>query len=879
MAALLASAAPAALDKLNQLADFEIPVNKKFKFLFEPIVLFAKWILRSIARFVRALPQFIITTRLLMASAIFIGIMMSLMLIVIIILYYVHPRLLLLNRYANLDQFRDRMIADVQRCMDVLVVRRLPASSMLTDHAKRLSALRDVYGLPLTTNDNFANELEIYLRYKDTLERLRDGNFIYKKIGEASFKAGNVFLKENDPTMIDYDQIEEYMDRFAVPWNRFCKVVREATTAVAADVKLMTRSGEDAAVHMYLSALFEIDIVVNEYTPVALDSFSLRKGSEGKNKINFVIFERYYAPFVKDMWTSGIMNTLRACKDLFLSIFLMGDMLWSKVGEFIGKMPCLGVRDEKIRKKCTSIRFGLKIGMLQSEYDSADIQNKADNIKEPKSVTKGIPKEKTNMTSKDWSSNSSAKWDKWQSQRQEAKSGEDVRAKSEDFKESFRPCVRPDVRAAMQNKAFQVLLTLATLGVYRRKPLRTRRSGSVDSGKNVDKSFEHYVGDDDDDYVDDDEDAVVDEDTVEHFASLFAMARTIGTFFKNFLPLGMQLVKYGKDMLTSPFDSFFGILTLILSPIIGFFMLIYYSIFSLPLILGCSPVWYMSYVVAITVTVVYFFGSLITRVLLMIIMLFIMCILWFIDMMTGGFIIKLMQCEDDPDAPEIRKNYIYGNGYKRGVLGCLYPCFAGFQPRPLYFLGNTPYLCRRQERSCPSMCPQQQLLRYFRGRRLVKPYAYDMYKPGMTFRFRPLQDKVMLVRAAYKRRAEFLDTCSRNLQDRFGHISKHVCCNLNNYEFADDDEKDGAKLLCRQMFCEGPDKDEAVCGYLNREFPTTDVSRRLGEEPMKLMSRAFLVAIGGIVVFVIVLALLRASKTRFESNPTFQSSNAAAANA
>lgn len=807
VAPMIAAAVASAVDIISKIKAVR---PKKFNSLFEPIVYIANKIIERVRDFVVKLPGFIIGLSALLTSSFILAILLGILSFIVIILLFVHPRPMLLNRYANMDYFKDRVMEDVKRCMNVLIVRQIP-SSLPPQYHESATYLRNL-GVAFSYDGNFDVHLDIYMKYQDTFERMKKNDMVYNKVGEATFTGAGLFLDGNN--QYDHGQAIQFYNNFIVPWKRFCKQIRQFKNGISTDHVLLLTSGGSTELHEFIGVVMEMDLVLNDYLPVGLENLALRKG--GLGKFNFVIFERYYAPFVKDMWANGVKNSAKLAGKMFLDIFVGCDKMWSRLGEMIGRIPCMLAPD--YADKCRQTRLNIKIGKIQSEYDDMNT------------------------------------WD--------AFTPDQIREKLEmrDERDASKLQLR---RGWSRRKLFDLAMLIVSFGRYRHIINRDNPIEMFgEDGEEIDNVLRKYDVPKEDD--------ANPADVTEHFGTVFALARTVHDFFRNFYPLGLQLIKYGKDFSKDPFMSLFGIFAILVGPLVGLIVLFYYVLWCIPWYFGVSCAWILFWWISAGCTVIYFVGSFLIRIFLMIFLFFIFLGLWMVDMLTGGLLVKLMQCEDDPDAPEVRKNYIHGNGYKRGVFGCLYPCFNGFQPRPLFFLGNTPYLCVRQDRSSPNMCPQQQILRFFRGRTLLKPYAYDMYKPGLTFRFRSLQDKVQIIRQTFKKRKEFLKSCDRSLSEKFGHISRHVCSNVHNYEYVSVEEKDAVKLLCKQMYCEGRSKDDRVCNYLNSELINAP-EVQMGEEPLNIISKAIIVAIVGFLFLVVALALMRAARSRTISIATDRS--------
>ena len=114
----------------------------------------------------------------------------------------------------------------------------------------------------------------------------------------------------------------------------------------------------------------------------------------------------------------------------------------------------------------------------------------------------------------------------------------------------------------------------------------------------------------------------------------------------------------------------------------------------------------------------------------------------------------------------------------------------------------------------------------------------------------------------YKERVEFANLCDRKLQLPLGAIACHVCANIDKYHFANEEERANLADVCGQMFCDGPSKNPVICARIRQASNDKNGDVKMGDEPMRVMSRALMVAICAAFAVTIGLALLRAAKVR-----------------
>lgn len=186
-------------------------------------------------------------------------------------------------------------------------------------------------------------------------------------------------------------------------------------------------------------------------------------------------------------------------------------------------------------------------------------------------------------------------------------------------------------------------------------------------------------------------------------------------------------------------------------------------------------------------------------------------LLWVLDLLTGGMVVKLMRCENLPNEWETRPNYGYGNLTERTFgTACCRPCPPRFRP---FFV-----FCLRLPDHIPDFCPHQQILRTFKtgapfGNSAVNgPAVFDRYPStalGMA-RFRQLsrREKRQKILDAFEDGRQFYTNCFFRLK-KYDYINRHICSSIDKLPDKDypEDTKNQLRHICHLTYCRyRPDK-------------------------------------------------------------------------
>jgi hypothetical protein len=749
----------------------------KFESLHEPVGIMSGKMWRMFKNTLKGIPAFIVQTQIVITSSVVLIAVVIIITIIIILLMYIHPRPAFFNRYSNADAFKDKFGGELKRSMKVAAMS--PPPSYIASEASAVSTAVAT----LMSGGNFEKHLGVYLMFEDAIVGYKKST-MRKAFAIAGFKAAKVFTNANG------DFIFDKMEKFHTDFSKNIKTIATSVASMrktcdkrrAQDKNITDMDPQD---HEYIKAVYDLDLMLNQYMPVAMQHFANRTADNKNSKsVNFIVFSRYFVPLADDMWVQGIVNTFKGAGAFFVNVFKFCDNLWIKVGEMIARLPMMMAPDAKKKK--------------EKKEDGAEAEDGGDTQDNPDGE-------------------------------------EGAGGNAEGFTQPTSSGCQGCDRNSGLSKTF-----------------------GEDEEARV---LEHY-----DKPASDDANPM---DVVEHFGALFSLVKSIGVFFSSFLPVGLQLLMYIQMLFSEPFKAIMGIIMLLFVVALSILLMLVYTILTLPILFGCSAAWAFFGILSIGLTCTYTFGSLILRTGIVVVMLVVFLIIWLIDLITNGMIVRMLQCEEDPDAPEFRTHMQDRNGYMRYTMTCLYPCFSGYRPLALKFLGNTPTFCRRMESSRPNFCPQQQLLRFFRGRGLAKPYMFDMYKPTLFFNYYNEDKRRQIIKDTFKERGAYLKSCSKAMDPRFAHIARHVCTNLKNFQYANDSERAGVQQICKQIFCEDKTNKpgyKSVCKYLSKD--ATDDDSSMGGDPFGILKKALMLGIVALTILVVIIAFVRATAVRAEALKT-----------
>ena len=264
------------------------------------------------------------------------------------------------------------------------------------------------------------------------------------------------------------------------------------------------------------------------------------------------------------------------------------------------------------------------------------------------------------------------------------------------------------------------------------------------------------------------------------------------SFFLNIAMMAILIGKLAANFVKNPFMTIFKIIMLIGGIMLSIALLLGYIILMLGIAQGIGAV--LSYFAA---TIICSVQTLLLLILWLIATL-VFIVIWILNILTGGMLTFLMRCENQPDAWYTQPGYGQGNEYKRFFL-CFMPCSSGWKR----IFGG---VCRKQQKSCPGFCPQQNIYGYFadlQSRARIQPYVFDEHLPDTRFYNMRLDEKQTVILKTLSEKKSFLGSCSSKLSD-FDFMNKHICTNLNNLDdkIYTEEHKSRMRAMCRQVFCD-----------------------------------------------------------------------------
>lgn len=178
-------------------------------------------------------------------------------------------------------------------------------------------------------------------------------------------------------------------------------------------------------------------------------------------------------------------------------------------------------------------------------------------------------------------------------------------------------------------------------------------------------------------------------------------------------------------------------------------------------------------------------------------------ILWVLDMVTGGLILKLFRCESAPARWFTQANYFFGNRHVRSVF-CSVPCASKYEP------DDKGSWCNRSRTGRPILCPQQQLFAVINALQYQRPLEYNLksFKFVLPYAYfnKDEAGKKSMLKTFYKDMNKFLFTCGK-----FKPLYQSYALNACQYLHAlnkQENISDGDKFIiaqglsmCQSTFC------------------------------------------------------------------------------
>eukprot|EP00798_Chlamydomonas_sp_ICE-L_P009568 gene9568-12155_t len=295
------------------------------------------------------------------------------------------------------------------------------------------------------------------------------------------------------------------------------------------------------------------------------------------------------------------------------------------------------------------------------------------------------------------------------------------------------------------------------------------------------------------------------------FTSLVDVAKAIASLFVNF----------PKD----PVGTIIGLLCIIIGVAVGLILIIVYAIFTL---LGLAYV--IAFMVAWAWALVLPVAMVLFYLLLSIIFIVPFLLLFIIDLMLQGALIRLFACETLPSEWVDNANYIYDNYYERSIayIGLVKkPCTRRFRPVGVF--------CERMRPDMPDYCPHQLIYMMFSGNKPIVsgftlgPTVFDRFRSSDHYKMHHPETKRKFVRDSWKTKVMWNKKYTHVFSD-YNYIVKHVCLDPSQTATTPGEE-DTLRSLCKDAFCSTRDlvnstSNKSFCSEI--EYPSMKDDEYIG---------------------------------------------------
>ena len=267
------------------------------------------------------------------------------------------------------------------------------------------------------------------------------------------------------------------------------------------------------------------------------------------------------------------------------------------------------------------------------------------------------------------------------------------------------------------------------------------------------------------------------------------------------VPLCMGIWDIMQSMATDPFKGMVSLVMVFVGMILALILIILHTLLSITMV-AFGIIAIFSYV--FTLYIAWWYTVLL--VLLSLLMGITYALLWLIDMPTGGFVVRMMRCDQRPDGWYTQSGFAEGNGFSTFAPLCYRPCATRYR----VVLAGT--CCKRMRHFMPDWCPQQQIYRIFLHGGVVMtdigPYAFVNYPNESGFRSRTQSSKASTLVSAYKEKVEWYQRCYRAYGEK-DYLTRHLCDNIDVLASDSPFQAKAMRTVCREVFCDYvPDDNE-----------------------------------------------------------------------
>lgn len=295
-------------------------------------------------------------------------------------------------------------------------------------------------------------------------------------------------------------------------------------------------------------------------------------------------------------------------------------------------------------------------------------------------------------------------------------------------------------------------------------------------------------------------DAAADDGEVREGFGFIKGLLSIGEFFGTIIKVAVAIAATLAEFLNDPIKAIMWPVFLVISMILSMVLILVHTLLTILMVnylLGFLWAWFMAFTVSVLLTVV--------EVMFVAVLALVFTVLWLLDLVTGGLVVRLLRCENAPDAWEKTPSAADANKATRylGTL-CCYPCASRFKPEGA--------LCWRLKPYVPDFCPQQQIVHTFRTGAVLGAGAVDggplmfdglRLKDDPALAAKPRAEKEKAVRSAFDVGRHYLGNCYSAFS-RYDYVNRHVCFNIDRLPDATYSAATKARLrsLCGQAYCE-----------------------------------------------------------------------------
>jgi len=177
-----------------------------------------------------------------------------------------------------------------------------------------------------------------------------------------------------------------------------------------------------------------------------------------------------------------------------------------------------------------------------------------------------------------------------------------------------------------------------------------------------------------------------------------------------------------------------------------------------------------------------------------------------LDMVTGGFIIGMLRCENVPDAWVTTSNWARNNRFNRTFF-CSRSCYKRYYPDGL--------MCMRQSGDEPTYAPQQVIYQTWKNSQYITSVSdkivYSHTPTPSYFVNTPAAEKMDMWSNVYDQQVSYMEECKTGFS-YYDPMIKSMCMNMRtNSNAYTPDAQAKIQNLCEAAYCQGDDQSLPFC--------------------------------------------------------------------